>query len=270
MGVLYLTLFIVLLDQGTKLAVKGFALPFLDYRYIGMYHGQSIPILGEFFQLTFVENPGMAFGIDVNSTAKPWISLFSVVASIGLFYYLYLMRNQSKSMRISLAFILGGAIGNLIDRVFYGVFYGYAPILYGKVVDFFNFDFFDVTLFGQIYTRFPIFNIADAAVSIGVFILLIFYKQHQEELQPPVAEAAGEGAQDSGIPADSENIPSPENGLVDEEKASLHKRTAVSSRGNADREGSGIIDIPYNEPEKKLKITKPEHGQSDNRENIQI
>lgn len=270
MHVLYLTLFIVLIDQITKLAVKGFAIPFLDFRYIGMYHGQSIPILGNFFQLTFVENPGMAFGIDVNSTAKPWVSLFSVVASIGLFYYLYLMRHQSRSMRISLALILGGAIGNLIDRVFYGVFYGYSPILYGKVVDFFNFDFFDVTLFGQTYTRFPIFNIADAAVSVGVFILLIFYKQHQDELQSEPATIPAESGESLQAGTESAEPVLPSEGLVDDAPNELHKRTGISSRGNADRDGKGEVEIPINEPEKKLKVTKPSYGQSDNRENIQI
>jgi signal peptidase II len=155
-----------------------------------MYHGQRIPVWGDFFQFTFVENPGMAFGIDLGDGFKLWISLFSIVASIGLLYYLFTVRNQSKSLRISLALILGGAFGNLIDRVFYGVFYGYAPLFYGKVVDFFDFDFFDFEIFNRSYDRWPIFNIADLSVSLGVIILLIFYNKHQKETERILASSS--------------------------------------------------------------------------------
>ena len=183
MRVLYISLFVVIIDQVTKLIVKGFSIPFLNISHEGMYHGQKIPVWGDFFQFTFVENPGMAFGIDLGDGFKLWISLFSIVASIGLLYYLFTVRNQSRSLRVSLALILGGAFGNLIDRVFYGVFYGYAPLFYGKVVDFFDFDFFDFEIFNRSYDRWPIFNIADLAVSIGVIILLIFYNKHQKETE---------------------------------------------------------------------------------------
>ncbi len=64
MRVLFVSLFIVIADQASKLFVKGFSIPFLNIRYEGMYHGQRIPILGDFFRLTFIENPGMAFGYD--------------------------------------------------------------------------------------------------------------------------------------------------------------------------------------------------------------
>ena len=146
-----------------------------------MMQGQRIPVIGDFFRLTFIENPGMAFGYDPGSQVKLWISLFSLLASIGLFVYLYYIRNQNLSLRLSIAFILGGAVGNLIDRMFYGVFYGYAPLFYGKVVDFLDFDFFNISFFGRSYDRWPIFNFADAAVSIGVIILILFYKRHNKE-----------------------------------------------------------------------------------------
>jgi signal peptidase II len=180
--VLYYTLIIVVLDQLTKIFVKGFSIPFININYEGMYHGQRIPIIGDFFQFTFVENPGMAFGIDFGNDVKIWLSLFSVFASIGLFFYLHHVRRESFSLRFSLALILGGAIGNLIDRVFYGIFYDYAPLFYGKVVDFLDFDFFNFEIFGRSYDRWPIFNIADMAVSIGVLVLLIFYRQHQSDI----------------------------------------------------------------------------------------
>lgn len=181
MRVLYFSFTVVVVDQITKLLVKGFSIPFLNYNYDGMYYGQVIPVIGDFFRLTFIENPGMAFGYDPGDGLKFWVTLFSLVASIGLIIYLYFIREKSLSLRISIALILGGAVGNLIDRMFYGVIFGYAPLFYGKVVDFFDFDFFNFTLFGRTYDRWPIFNIADAAVSIGVLVLIIFYRKHQKE-----------------------------------------------------------------------------------------
>lgn len=181
MKALYWSVLVVIVDQITKLIVKGFSIPSLNITFDGMYLGQMIPIWGEFFRLTFVENPGMAFGYDPGSSFKLIISIFSLVASIGLIFYLYAIRNKSFSLRFAIALILGGAVGNLIDRTFYGVFYNYAPLFYGKVVDFFDFDFFDFTLFGRSYDRWPVFNIADAAVSIGVLVLILFYKKHQED-----------------------------------------------------------------------------------------
>jgi signal peptidase II len=177
---LYVSLAVVIIDQLSKLLVKGFFVPFLNLNFEGMYLGQMIPFWGDFFRITFVENPGMAFGYDPGSSFKLIISIFSLVASIGLIIYLYVIKDKSLTLRISIALILGGAVGNLIDRTFYGVFYNYAPIFYGRVVDFFDFDFFDFTLFGRSYDRWPVFNIADASVTIGVLILLFFYKKNQE------------------------------------------------------------------------------------------
>jgi signal peptidase II len=178
---LYLSLGVVVIDQITKLLVKGFSITFLNINYEGMYLGQMIPVIGDFFRLTFIENPGMAFGYDPGSSFKLIISIFSLVASIGLVFYLYVIRDKSWSLRIAIALILGGAVGNLIDRTFYGVIYNYAPLFYGRVVDFFDVDFFDFTLFGRSYDRWPVFNIADAAVTIGVLVLVFFYKKHQNE-----------------------------------------------------------------------------------------
>ncbi len=180
MKVLYVSLAVVIIDQLSKLLVKGFFVPFLNFNIEGMYLGQMIPLWGDFFRITFVENPGMAFGYDPGNSFKLIISIFSLVASIGLIIYLYVIKDKSLTLRISIALILGGAVGNLIDRTFYGVFYNYAPLFYGRVVDFFDFDFFDFTLFGRSYDRWPVFNIADASVTIGVLILLFFYKKKQE------------------------------------------------------------------------------------------
>lgn len=205
MRILIVSLFLILIDQVSKILVKGFAIPALNINYEGMYHGQRIPIIGDFFRLTFIENPGMAFGFDPGSEAKLWISIFSLFASVALLIYLYLIRKQNLSLRLAIAFILGGAVGNLIDRLFYGVLYGYAPLFYGKVVDFFDFDFFDVTILGRHYERWPIFNVADAAVSVGVLILILFYKKSREkqpdtnvpEIETNVSNSAGSHSDDN-------------------------------------------------------------------------
>ena len=181
MRVLYLTLAIIITDQISKFYIKGLSIPFLNLKFEGMYLGESIPVLGDFFKITFTENPGMAFGFDPGSDFKLFISVFSLVASIGLLIYLFAVRNKSLSLKIAIALILGGAVGNVIDRMFYGLIYDYSPLFYGKVVDFFDLDFFNFSIFGRSYDRWPIFNIADAAVSIGVLILLVFYKHHEDE-----------------------------------------------------------------------------------------
>lgn len=174
MRVLFISLAIVLFDQITKLLVKGFSIPFLNIRYTGMLYGEKHNIIGDLLRFTYIENPGMAFGIDLGVSSKLLLSLFSVAASIAIIIYLFKIKNESLPLRISLAVILGGAAGNLIDRVFYGVFYGYAPLFYGKVVDFIDVDFFKMRLFGYTFDRWPVFNVADMAVSIGVILLLIF------------------------------------------------------------------------------------------------
>lgn len=189
MRVIYLTLSVIFIDQLSKFYIKGIEIPFLNISFNGMYIGESISVIGNFFKITFIENPGMAFGFNPGSDFKLWISIFSLIASIGLLVYLYIVRKNVLSLRIALAMILGGAVGNLIDRTFYGVIYKYSPVFYGKVVDFFDFDFFNFTIFGRNYERWPIFNVADAAVTTGVLILLLFYRQHKIDDEDTMNEA---------------------------------------------------------------------------------
>jgi signal peptidase II len=172
--VLILSAVIVFADQFSKLLVKGIAIPSLGVSIGGMVYGTSKPIIGDFFRLTYIENPGMAFGIDIGG--KLFFSLFSIVASAAILIYLYRVRNEQLGFRVAIAMILGGAVGNLIDRVFYGVIFDEAPLFYGKVVDFFDVDFFNVNLFGYHLSRWPVFNIADACVTIGVLLLLVFHR----------------------------------------------------------------------------------------------
>ncbi len=175
MRVLFFSLLIIVLDQLTKLFVKGFSIPFAGIKYHGMYLGQSIPVIDNFLFITYIENPNMAFGIEVGG--KLFLSIFSIVASVGIIVYLYFIRDKSLRVRLPLAIIVGGAIGNLIDRVFYGVWYGTAPLFYGNVVDFINFDLFTINVNTWHFKFWPIFNVADMAVSVGVLLLLVFGNQ---------------------------------------------------------------------------------------------
>ncbi len=170
MKVLFFSLFIVIADQFSKIFIKGINIPFLNINIVGMTERQSINVIGDFFKITCIENPGMAFSIGVSSEIKILLSLFSLAASIGIIYYIYKSHDQRLVLRIALAFILGGAVGNFIDRAFYGIIYGYAPLFFGNVVDFIKIN---ITFGGFNYRSFPIFNVADSAVCIGVFLLLI-------------------------------------------------------------------------------------------------
>src|SRR5208283_62256 len=145
----------------------------------GLLLGSSHSVIGDFLRITYIENPGMAFGIDIGG--KLFFSLFSIVASIGILLYLYKARNENFLFRVSLALILGGAVGNLIDRVFYGVLFNDGGLFYGKVVDFIDADFFNVNLFGYHLTRWPVFNIADASVTCGVILMLFAHRRKVEE-----------------------------------------------------------------------------------------
>jgi signal peptidase II len=192
--VLYVTLLIVVVDQLTKFYIKGIEIPLLGIAVQGMFLGQSIPLLGDFVRITFIENPGMAFGIEFGG--KIFLTLFSIAASIGILIYLYVMRNEKFIFRLSLALILGGAVGNLIDRTFYGVLYGEGPLFHGKVVDFIDVDFFNVT-FGSFHlSRFWVFNVADSAVTIGVLLMLLFHRTFIKE-EDPVAIVSTESSERS-------------------------------------------------------------------------
>jgi len=178
--VLFVTAFIVLADQISKFMIKGIDIPMLGISLQGMPLGNSIPVLGDFLRITFIENPGMAFGIEVVD-GKIFLTFFSIIASLGILFYLYVMRKEKLLFRLSLALILGGAIGNLIDRVFYGVIYGESTLFHGKVVDFIDVDFFNIDFLGFQLSRFWVFNIADASVSIGVIMMLLFHRSFVDQ-----------------------------------------------------------------------------------------
>ena len=172
--ILFTSLILVILDQLTKLAVYGKSIFGISFE--GIRSGEYIRVIGDFLQFTYVENPGMAFGISFGA-GKILLSLFSVVASVGLIWYLFKIENYSKFLRFAFAIILAGATGNLIDRVFYGLWFQGRDLFYGNVVDFIMVDIPDIS-FGTInYSHWPVFNIADACVTVGVVLLLLNYKK---------------------------------------------------------------------------------------------
>jgi len=181
--VLFVTLSIVVADQVTKLVVKGLAIPSLGIHWEGMRYGSSIPVLGDFLRWTYIENSGMAFGIDPGG-GKFFFSIFSIIASIAILIYLYKARNESLTLRLPLAMILGGAVGNLIDRMFYGLFFEGGSLFTGRVVDFIDVDFFNINFLGIHISRWPVFNIADASVTVGVILLLLFSHKVMRDKEP--------------------------------------------------------------------------------------
>ena len=215
MRVLVLSVIVVICDQITKLLVKGVGIPLLGISWKGMPYGTSRPILGDFFRLTYIENPGMAFGIDIGG--KLFFSFFSIAASGAIVYYLYRSRREPLGFRMSLALILGGAVGNLIDRVFYGVLFQEAQLFYGRVIDFFDVDFFDVNILGYHLSRWPVFNVADASVTIGVVLLLFFHRsavgdegasiQSSEKVVPSFARQGISGGSPAAADPDVDSSP---------------------------------------------------------------
>ncbi len=177
---MFVSLLVVIVDQVSKFLIKGLSIPFLKINWPGISLGQRVQVLGSLFNITFIENPGIAFGIYLGHVFKLIICLFSLAASAGLFYYLYKNRNKSFLLRVSVALILGGAVGNMLDRVFYGVIYGYAPLFYGRVVDFFNLKIFNFFAFGKVFGNY-VFNVADLSVTVGVVMLLFAVSRKTEK-----------------------------------------------------------------------------------------
>ncbi len=179
-----------------------------------MYLDESIPVFGDWFFIHFIENPGMAFGLEFGGVAgKLFLSIFRIVAIGFIAYYLRnLIRSKSKrGLIFSVSLVLAGAAGNMIDSAFYGIIFsesprftpelatmfpadgGYAGFLRGKVVDMFYFPIIDGTwpswvplLGGDRFQFFrPVFNVADSAISVGMALILInqkrFFKQAETE-----------------------------------------------------------------------------------------
>lgn len=191
--ILWIVFLILLVDQVVKIYIK-----------THFYLGESVTVFPDWFQLSFIENEGMAFGMTLMDSAagKLLLTLFRLGAVVFGFYWVrqLVKRGYSKGLLICAALILAGAAGNLIDSMFYGMIFtddpmqvahvvpfghGYAPFLHGRVVDMFYFPLIDTTwphwipVVGGQSLRFfePVFNLADASISVGVISLLLFQKK---------------------------------------------------------------------------------------------
>ena len=150
-----------------------------------LFIGEEIPVFGNWFIIHFTENNGMAFGVELGgSYGKLALSLFRVIAVFGIAYILHqiIKRKYHFGLITCVCLVFAGALGNIIDSVFYGKLYGYENWLHGRVVDMFYFPILRghypnwFPLFANeefIFFR-PVFNFADAAISVGVICILIF------------------------------------------------------------------------------------------------
>ena len=169
-----LGMLLVVIDQIIKVAVK-----------MEMIPGVPVPVLGRWFQLVFVENAGMAFGMGSNGGV--WVKLALTLFRIGLFIFLvWWIRKLAvqgaapAGVLIGLTLISAGALGNLLDSMFYGIIWPElmvdgAPFgfLFGKVVDMFWFPLIRNAAGECIFFK-PVFNFADSCVTVGAFYLLLF------------------------------------------------------------------------------------------------
>jgi signal peptidase II len=164
----------VVIDQIVKVWVK-----------TTMSLGEAIPVLGNWFYLYFVENEGMAFGISFGQNiGKLLLSLVRIGVAGFIIYYLFALIKKKQAdwiVVIILSLIIAGALGNIIDSLFYGIIWHYAPFFYGRVVDMFYFKLFRIPdwspLWGGDYFFPAIFNVADTCTTIGIIAIIIWNKR---------------------------------------------------------------------------------------------
>ncbi len=200
-------LLVIVADQVLKIWVK-----------THFYLGEDLHIT-DWFQLYFIENNGMAFGMEFGS--KLFLTLFRLVLAAALIWYICKIKNRpgiKTGFVVCLALIIAGAIGNIIDCVFYGLIFdnplppsvatlfpeagGYGTLFHGRVVDMLFFPLFSFTwpqwmpgVGGQEFLFFqPVFNLADAAISVGMIVMLLFYSS---QLAGPSTALTGQSESES-------------------------------------------------------------------------
>lgn len=178
---LLLIFLVLLIDQASKIWVK-----------TNMFLGQEFKIFGDWFIIHFTENNGMAFGLEFGGEfGKLALSLFRVVAVAGIGYGLhYIIKHKyHRGLILNVALVFSGALGNIIDSVFYGVIYGYETLFHGRVVDMLYFpivnshfpQWFPIWGGEELVFFRPVFNIADTAISVGVITIMVFQKSYFKE-----------------------------------------------------------------------------------------
>jgi signal peptidase II len=194
---------VLIIDQISKLLIK------TNFRL-----GEEVHVLGNWFILHFVENKGMAFGFEfAGRFGKIILTLFRLVAATAIFWYLMklIKKGIPTGLVVSIALIFAGAVGNVIDSAFYGVLFtdsfgrvaemfpkggGYETFLHGSVVDMLYFPIINTTwpswspiYPGEEFIFFrPVFNIADSSISVGIGIILVFYRKYFSEDEKKTAE----------------------------------------------------------------------------------
>ena len=194
MKVISLSIILFLIDQVSKLFVRGISFPLFDINFSGLSPGESRPLIDNLLNITLVENPGIAFGIDPGESFRDFILIITILTCVGFFVYLLLAKKADIKARIAIAFILGGAAGNLFDRIFYGIFYNYAPLFQGNVVDFLDVKIFKFFIFNNIHGNY-VFNFADVSILSGVFLLiyLIMNSKKRKSIENMVPQVIEDG-----------------------------------------------------------------------------
>jgi len=191
-----LVIFIVLIDQIIKTWVR-----------TNMHLEQQIDFMGSHGMLLYTENNGMAFGMELGgSFGKLLLTTFRIGAVISIGYGLvYLIKHKyNRGLIMCVALILAGALGNIVDSAIYGPIYQHLPVFYGRVVDMFYFPLVSgnfpqwVPIWGGqdfIFFR-PVFNFADASISVGVILILFrqkhYFKREVHEVATPNSEIVEE------------------------------------------------------------------------------
>jgi signal peptidase II len=206
LAILVITLILVI-DQILKIWIK-----------THFYLGDERRVIGNWFLLHFVENKGMAFGFEfAGKFGKVVLTLFRIIAASAIFWYLMklIKKGIPVGLVISVSLIIAGAIGNVIDSAFYGMIFtdsfgrvaeifpkggGYATFLHGSVVDMLFFPIIKGTWpawspinAGDPFLFFsPVFNIADSSISVGICVILIFYRKYFAEEEKKIVEENAE------------------------------------------------------------------------------
>jgi signal peptidase II len=179
---------VLFVDQVSKIWVK-----------TSMRLYENFSVFGDWFYIYFIENPGMAFGMQWGGElGKYALTSFRLVAIVAIIWYVVKLvrENAPTGFIATMSLILAGAIGNVIDSLFYGIIFtdsyhqvaraftgnGYAPFMQGKVVDMLYFPMFYFPdwipfLGGELFFS-PVFNIADAAITVGVFLIVLFHRNY--------------------------------------------------------------------------------------------
>ncbi|MBQ5639855.1 MAG: signal peptidase II [Bacteroidales bacterium] len=163
-SLLLLGVILIVIDQVIKVLVK-----------TNMSLGEQIFVIGEWFRLCFVENEGMAFGMSFGGkVGKFLLSFLRIVLSGGLIWWIssLIKKGAPTGALVGLTMITAGAIGNIIDCLFYGIIWDYAPFMFGHVVDMFYFPI--IRTAEKVIFFSPVFNFADSCVTCGAFYLLLF------------------------------------------------------------------------------------------------